>query len=190
MEKKDEELMLDFQKGDSRALEEIFHRYKSRILNFAIRMLGNRAEAEDVTGEVFLAFYRSCYSYRPEAKFSTWLFTVARNRCISRIRKNKGVLSLWVKSREGQEAPVEIPDTSQISRDQVLKKEISKEVQMAIAGLPGEQKEAIILREYHHLSYEDISQVLNCSLEKVKILIYRGREQLRTELSSFIKGEK
>ena len=96
MEHKDEQLMLNYQQtGDKEAIAMIYERYKSQVLNFSLRMLGNRAQAEDAAGEVFLALFSSKYKFHPEAKFSTWLFTIARNQCISQRRKNKGLVSLF-----------------------------------------------------------------------------------------------
>ena len=100
MEQRDEELMMEYRTGgEPEAIKVIFFRYRSRILNFCLRMLGNRADAEDVTGEVFLTLFSKKYAYDPEAKFSTWLYTVARNSCITRIRKRKNLVSVWFSSR-------------------------------------------------------------------------------------------
>ena len=166
----------------------IFMRYKNPILNFCLRILGNRPDAEDVTGEVFLALFSKQYTFKPEAKFSTWLYTIARNNCIDRIRKKRNLVSLWFQSKrdDGWEA-LEIMDSNDLSAEALEKKEMARRVRLAIQALPLEQKEAIVLREYQALSYEQIAQVLDCSLEKAKILIFRAREQLRNHLSSYIK---
>ena len=103
MTENDEELMRKFSEGDMPALEGIFSRYKRPVFNFALRFLANRAEAEDVASEVFLAVVSGRYHYSPDAKFSTWLFAVTRNACISRIRSGKKFFSLWFKTEEGEE---------------------------------------------------------------------------------------
>lgn len=184
----DEELIIEFQSGNEEALTMIFQRYKKPILNYALRILGNRADAEDATGEVFLALFAKKYRFDPKSKFSTWLYTVTHNICISKIRKRKWTVSLFVR-RANEEEPqeMEIPDTSFVPDEELERKETALYVKNAIHKLPDLYKQALVLREYHDLSYEDISRVLNCSLEKVKILIYRAREQLRHELPSFIK---
>ena len=164
----------------------IFERYKNRVLNFCLRILGNRADAEDATGEVFLAVFEQKYTYDPKARFSTWLFTVARNCCINRIRKRKTTISLWFNSKDNDdEGPWDIPDSKPLSSQELERKETAVRVRKAIQHLPPQQREAIILREYHDFTYEQIAQILKCSLEKVKILIYRARESLRGELNSF-----
>ena len=190
MDKPDHELMQEYADGNQQAIEMIFERYKSKILNFCVRILGNRADAEDVTGDVFLKLFANKYTYDPRAKFSTWLFTIARNDCISRIRKRKNLVSIWFGNKNSEQADQwDIPDESHMPDHTAKQKETQTFVRRAIQQLPLEQREAIVLREYHKMNYEDISKVLNCSLEKVKVLIFRGREKLRVELASFVKEE-
>ena len=192
MERSDEEILADYMSGnDEKAAEMIFLRYKTRLLNFCLRMLGNRADAEDVTADVFLAVFDRKYAYAPGVKFSTWAYTVARNRCISQIRKRKNIVSVWFSSQGGQGYEQWDPvDPQDIAGRQLEKKEEAVLVRHAVKQLPYEQREAVVLREYHQLNYEEISQILNCSLEKVKVLIFRGRERLRAELSSLIKEDQ
>ena len=188
MDKQDEEIMLEYQSGQEEAITMIFERYKNSILNFCLRILGNRADAEDVTGDVFLSLFSKRYTYDPKAKFSTWLYTIARNSCIDRIRKRKNFVSIWFTQKEdGRVDQWDIEDAQDLSREELGKKEMAAQVRLAISKLPLEQKEAIVLREYHSLSYEQIAVILNCSLEKTKILIFRARERLREELSAFLK---
>jgi len=192
MEQNDEDLMMDYQTGrEPEAIQTVFVRYKTRVFNFCLRILGNRADAEDVTGDVFLKLLYRKYSYDPEAKFSTWLYTVARNTCISRIRKRKNLVSVWFSSQDSKQYDQwDIKDTGEIAAEQLAQREAASRVRRAIGLLPFEQREAIVLREYDKLSYQEISTILNCSLGKVKILIYRGREHLREKLKSFIEEEK
>lgn len=188
MDRSDEKLIQDYNEGDDEVLAMIFERYKTRVLNFSLRILGNRADAEDVTSEVFLTLFNKRYTYDEGAKFSTWLFTVARNNCISRIRKRKNLVSVWFTNKEnGKVDQWDIPDTSNDSSKALEKKEASIQVRKAISNLPLEQREALILREYHDFSYQDISQILECSLDNVKVLIFRARKNLRGELTSFIR---
>lgn len=189
MELTDEELIESFQKGNQTAFTMMFERYKGRLFNFCLRFLANRAEAEDVTSDVFVAFINNRYTSVAQVKFSTWAFTVARNGCIDRLRKGKHVGSTWVQNDQGEMEELSIKDREPLAREKIDQQHVQDQVQLAIQKLPLEQKEAIILREFHDLSYNEIAQVLNCSLENVKILIFRGRERLRLELASFVKGE-
>lgn len=174
-----------FAGGDMPALEGIFTRYKKPVFNFAYRFLANRAEAEDVASDVFLAVVSGRYRHSPEAKFSTWLFTVTRNACISRIRRSGKFFSLWFTTEEGDDQESQIPDqTSLPGAQELIKKEQSAILEKALARLPLGQREAIILKEFQDMRYEDIAKVLHCSLSNVKILIFRGRENLRRELKT------
>lgn len=187
-ERKDEDIMLQFLAGDKEAVSMIFDRYRNPILNFCLRILGNRADAEDVVGTVFLNLFTQKYTYSPgPAKFSTWLFTIARNSCMDRIRKKKRFISLWFTKEDGTTEAWDVEDSRDLSREELAKKDTQTQVRLAITKLPLEQREALVLREYHAQSYEEIAKILDCSLEKVKILIFRGREQLRQELSSLIQ---
>ena len=169
----------------------LFQEYKIRILNFCFRMLGNRADAEEVTGDVFLALAHSSQSYDPGRKFSTWLYTIARNKCVSQLRKRKKFVFFWSSSREnGPDHERDIPCSNDQPDESLSRKEVSEHVRQAIASLSYEQREAIVLRQYHDFSYVQISQILGCTLEKVKILIFRAKESLRIELSSFILEEQ
>lgn len=100
------------------------------------------------------------------------------------------MFSLWIKNEEKEEMEaLQIPDPDALVREKLAAQETSGHIKDAIEKLPLAQKEALVLREYHQLSYEEISRVLECSLEKVKILIFRARERLRLEIPSFLKEE-
>ena len=187
MTQSDEELIAAYQRGDAKALTMLFDHYKKPILNYALRIVGNRADAEDVTSDVFIAVMTKKETYQPKAKFSTWLFTIARNFCISKLRKKKNIFSLWMQgSDSGEYELLDVPDTEPRADHRLKEKEMTAHVKKAIEKLPETQREALVLREYQNLSYEEISQILNCSLENVKVLIFRARERLRQELASFM----
>jgi len=176
----DEELVKAYYQGDQEAFTELFDRYKARVLNFCLRILGNRADAEDITSEVFMALAERRYIMRAEAKCTTWIYTVARNACISRIRKRKHTISLWFsKDKNGEARQLDPADKCDLPPDKIIQEEHISLIRTSIAELPLDQREALVLREYQKLSYQEISVVLDCSLEKVKILIFRGREKLR-----------
>ena len=169
-------------------MEMLFSRHKQKVFNYALRILANRADAEDITSDVFVRLFDKNYEFRPGAKFTTWLFTVVRNACIDRIRKRQKTVSWWVKSdNSGELKEWVVEDTTEAADAGVLKGEISDEIQKAMHKLPLNQKEALVLREFQNLSYQEIGAIMQCSIENVKILIFRGREQLRKELSSFMQ---
>lgn len=186
MDRSDEDLMQAYQEGDEEAMAVIFRRYQKRIFNFAFRLLGHRADAEDATADVFLNLLNSGASYQPGAKFSTWLYTVARNACISRMRKQKNIFSLSFRKTSEEEGEWEVPDMK--TPDEALhQKDVADQLKNAIQKLPVSQKETLILRGYHGLSYDEISKITGHTLENVKVLIFRAREQLRQDLGLLLK---
>lgn len=188
--KPDEELMMEYVLGSQEALEEIFQRYRRAMLNYALRLLKTRADAEDVVGEVFYALTYKKQAYQPQvAKFSTWLYTIAHNACINRIRSRAKIVFLWAKRDKdsAQYEELDIPDTRELADERLEQEDSAAYVKKAVAKLPLEQREAIILRQYQDLSYEQIAQVLQCSVNKVKVLIFRARERLRQELLPYMR---
>lgn len=187
MERSDEELMKAYQEGDEEAMGTIFGRYQGKIFNFALRLLGQRADAEDATADVFLNLVKAGTSWHPDAKFSTWLYTVARNACLSKLRKRGNVFLLSLSKELGEtEMQKDLPD-SVSARDELHQKELGEHIKDAVGSLPVSQKEALILREYHDLSYEEIANITGQSLSNVKVLIYRAREELRQTLGFLLR---
>lgn len=180
-ELKDEELMLAYQNGEAIAMSEILRRYKNPIYHFTFRLCGNSSDAEDFAQEVFLRLHQSKDTYRPTGKFSTWLFSIAHNLVISRMRRLKW-WSLWPRKNDETEELIEFESPDPSPKDVVAENEISEIVQMSIQGLPFLQREALILREYENLNYEEIGKILNKSLGAVKTLIHRARENLKIKL--------
>jgi len=190
MERSDENIMRLYQSGDTQAMRHIFERYKIRILNFCIGLLRNRADAEEVAGDVFLALVADKSSYDPNRTFSTWIYTIARYKCISRIRKRKNITSMWYSNNDKDYEMLDIQDANDTPREALDKREAKSQVRQAISKLPDEQKEVIILQLYHGHTYQQISEIVECSLEKVKILIFRAKERLSVELASFTEEDQ
>lgn len=183
----DEKLMLNYQKGDVLAMDEMLSRYKNPIFHFAYRFLGSTEEAQDVAQEVFFRLHQQKDLYRPIGKFSTWIFSIAHNLCISFIRKNKRFV-LWPRKKDSQNELVDFPDSGPSPSEQVAQNELAKKVQLFINTLPFLQKEALILREYHDFSYEEISETMKKPLNTVKSLVHRARMGLKEKLLPFING--
>ncbi len=190
MDKSDEQLILEYQQGAQKAMEVIFLRYQKPIFNFALRLIGNRADAQDVSAEVFMILVEksSCYTPEPRAKFSTWLYTVARNSCLSKLRRRKISFSFFQRptSIEQDPLPIEVPD-HKTPATALHNKELAQGIRQAVEQLPLPQREAFILREFQDLSYEEIVLVTGNSLANVKILIFRAREALRQNLGYLLE---
>lgn len=184
----DEELIQSFYDGDREALSVIFERHKEGVFNFSLRMLANRADAEDVTSDVFGRLCGSHGRFSPEARFKTWLYTIARNACLDRIRNRGNWVSTWFKKKDSHEdVQMDFPSQDPSPSQNLQSKETAHYIRAAIQGLPREQREALILREYEDMSYEEISKILGCSLANVKVLIYRARVSLKNSIPAFVK---
>ena len=184
-------LMLRVKRGDTAAFEQLVEKYKQPILNLIWRTIGDATEAEDLAQNVFVQVYRSAGRYEASAKFSTWLFTIARNLCLNEIRR---------RSRHPAD-PLEAtpPDLDEASARQfedlkatappeaLLQLELARQIEKALADLPENQRTAILLFREGDLSYEDIAKVLGTSLSATKSLIHRGRETLKQKLKPYLK---
>ncbi|PIV63622.1 MAG: RNA polymerase subunit sigma-24 [bacterium (Candidatus Ratteibacteria) CG01_land_8_20_14_3_00_40_19] len=179
------ELMLQVKKGEVAAFNQILEKYQGPIINFVYRFVGSREKAEEIAQEVFLRIYLARGRYRVRAKFSTYIYRIAKNLSLNTLRKRKlRIISLNqpIPGKNG-EIEREFADSSQISPAEVLaKKEAGARVKKALDSLPAPQKTAIILNRYNDLSYEEIGKVMNLSLPAVKSLLHRAKESLRKRL--------
>ncbi len=184
----DKELIEQFYQGNQKAFEELFLRYKLKIFNFSLRVCGNRSDSEDVVNEVFMQIFRRKYRMVKDIKFSTWLFTITRNFCISRIRKRFWLVSFGF-VKDDQEKEYDPMDNKPNPADELEKKEEKEFIRKAILKLPLNQRQALVLRQYQELRYEEIATIMDCSLENIKILIYRARESLKKILEPLLNKE-
>ena len=195
----DAALMLRVKQGDTEAFAALVDKYKQPVMNLACRTLRDLTEAEDIAQIVFVQVYKSASRYEPSAKFSTWLFTIARNLCLNEIRRRSRhpAESLDQTHADSDDQPVhQIEDKRSVSPpEQLLRGELEEKVAQAVAALPENQRTALLLCQQEELSYEEIAEVLGCSLSATKSLIHRGRETLKAKLKPYLhsgewRGEK
>jgi len=188
----DAALMLRAKRGDRAAFAELVEKYKQPVMNFVFRPLRDEIEAEDLAQNVFLQAWKSRSRYRQTAKFSTWLFTIARNLCLNEIRRRSRhpAESIEEAHAEHEDLPrQQYEDKSQIAPpDKLLHGELAQKIEEALAELPEAQRTAILLCRQDELSYEEIAEVLDCSLSATKSLIHRGRETLKEKLKPYLKN--
>lgn len=187
----DAALMLRVKQGDSAAFAQLVDRYKQPILNLAFRMLRDLTEAEDLAQNVFVQVFKSAHRYEVSSKFSTWLFTIARNLCLNEIRRRSRhpAGSLDAPHPEYEDEPLhQVEDKKTAGApEQLLHGELEQKIEEALADLPENQRVAVLLCRQDELSYEDIARVLNCSLSATKSLIHRGRETLKQKLKPYLR---
>lgn len=166
--------------GDPRGAEALFDRFSGPLVRFTDRMLGSRADAEEVTQEVFLKMIDRVEQYDGRASVGSWLFAIAANASRDRLRR----------SRRGSVVPIdvlaEVPEPGESAHDQLHAKEQRTAVRKALSKLSEEQREALILARYHGLPYADIARTLSISEGAVKTRIFRAMETLK---ALFSEGE-
>jgi RNA polymerase sigma-70 factor (ECF subfamily) len=183
----EKQLVEKSQAGDIQAFEELVRQYQNKIYALAYRYMGNQEDAYDISQEVFLKAYRSLHSFDGASGFGTWLYRVATNVCLDELRrrKNKIVpLSLdeAVATRDGDEEEREIADKAPPPDILYEKEEFSLYIQKLLEEMKPDQKNVIILRDIMDLSYEEITEVLNCSMGTVKSRLSRARNILKEKL--------
>ena len=188
----DAALMLRVKQGDAAAFTELVEKYKQPVMNVVYRTLRDATEAEDVAQNVFIQVHKSAHRYRVTARFSTWLFTIARNLCLNEIRRRSRhpAESLDARHPEHDDQPAhQYEDKKGIAPpESLLNEELAQKIDLALAELPENQRMAILLCRQEELSYEDISEVLGCSLSATKSLIHRGRETLKEKLKPYLRS--
>jgi RNA polymerase sigma-70 factor (ECF subfamily) len=184
-------LMLRVKRGDRAAFAQLVEKYKQPVMNFVYRSLRDETEAEDLAQNVFLQVFKSRARYKQTAKFSTWLFTIARNLCLNEIRRRSRhpAESLEETQAENEDQPQRQYEDKKVflPPENVLHGELAKKIEEALAELPENQRTAILLCRQEELSYEEIAGILNCSLSATKSLIHRGRETLKEKLKPYLR---
>ncbi len=184
--KVDFELMARIGKGDHAAFRQLVERHQNTVIGTVAKMLGNPSDAEDISQQVFLRIWRNARRYRPDARFTTYLFTITRNLVFNETRRRGRKKEVSVDERE-ENSHFQIEDSPDYRPDaELLQAELREAVDAAIAALPESQRMAVVMRRYGQLSYEEIAAVLGLSVSAVKSLLFRARSALRDSLSAYL----
>lgn len=177
--------MLRMAGGEDLALNEIMSRWQDRLASFVWHMTQDEAASRDLAQETFVRLYQSRHRYRPKAPFPAYLFRIARNLIYNQRRWSKRHPSESLQALSNQGADFEA-DT--VPPDEALRKtETATAVRRAIARLPEDLREALVLFTYQELGYRDIAPILNCSEKAVETRIYRARQILKETLAPLAK---
>jgi RNA polymerase sigma-70 factor (ECF subfamily) len=174
-------MVAQVKKGDQEAFEGIVDLFKDKIYRHCYRMVGNGHEAEDLAQETFLRAYRNISKYNNEFKFSTWIFRIATNLCIDRLRKKKPdyYLDAEVPGTDGATMYSQLSSEEPLPEQVVTENERWNELQEEIMKLPEKYRTAIVLKYVEDLSLEEISHIMDIPVPTVKTRIHRGREALK-----------
>lgn len=179
--------MLRVRDGDTEAFRQLVQRHQRPVINVIYRAIGDAWEAEDLAQRVFLQVYRSAKRYKPTAKFTTWLFTITHNTILNerrrRARHAAESLEAMRQPQNPDDGARELPDPRAASpATEAAERELQRIILEAVNLLPEAQRTAVILCRYEGLAYEEIAQVLGCSVAAVKSLLHRARQSLKENL--------
>ncbi len=178
MEDTDRLLMERIGRGDEKALELLIARHERMVFNLACRFLSDEQEAEDIAQETFLRVYRAAHTYTPDAKFTTWLYTIVKNLCFNALRKRK---SGETRSIDDETMP-ELPSGQASPLDRLLQHQVRQRVAAAVDRLPEHMRMAVLLHKFHELQYDDIARIFGCTVNAVKLRVHRAKALLAAEL--------
>jgi len=184
----DEELVASILDGESELYGKVVSRYQGRLVNYLYRMLRNVDDAHDLAQEVFFKIYGALDRFDPSYRFSTWLFRVAQNAAIDRIRKRRLKLVSIHRPDTGDgdggdwQLPSDDPTPYQTTRN--IERGVA--IEQAIESLPWEYRELIVMRHYGELSYDEIAKAKEMPLGTVKNKLFRGRQMLKQKLREFL----
>lgn len=174
------------QQGDTLAFNRLVLKWEQTMYNVSLRMLQNRDEASEATQEIFLLAYKSIRRFRQDAKFSTWLYRIAINHCVSRARRRPPGVHVSLDSEDALARPDRQLQTSDTQEGELLRAENRSRVHAALSFLPPEQRAVIELKFFQELTFEDIAAALQVPLSTIKSRLYSGMEILKVRLSSSV----
>jgi RNA polymerase sigma-70 factor (ECF subfamily) len=191
-EEADEALMLRYQKGETRAFEILLTRHRKPVYNFILRFVRSRELAEDLLQETFLRVIKGAANYKRKAKFTTWLYTIARNLCVdqSRRAKHRKAQSLDAPLRRGDAdnsgTLLDVVPGDDLATDRkAVSRQLHVTLQQAIDGLSEEQREVFLMREFLDMPFKQIAEVVGVPENTVKSRMRYALEKLRLELDEY-----
>lgn len=186
----DETLMERYQQGDVRAFEMLLNRHQRPVFNFIARHVGSTAVAEELMQEAFLRVVRKAETYKKTAKFTTWLYTIARNLCVDHVRrqKHRNAASLSTPVGDGESGSTLgdfVADGGPDVDRQVASKRLQSRLQGAVDSLSDEQREVFLMREVLQMPFKEIAEVVGCPENTVKSRMRYALDNLREQLQEY-----
>jgi RNA polymerase sigma-70 factor (ECF subfamily) len=182
----EDKILKEARQGSSPAMARLVRHHQNEVYSVALRMLGNREDAEDVLQETFLAFFKNINRFQGLSKVSTYLFRMATNFSLMKLRKRK--------TRKPEQQAVSLtealeePDRTPGPDERLVNKELKEKLDQALLKLPEKERAVFILRDVENLPGEQVTKILNISLAAMKSRLHRARAQLREHLTPYIAG--
>src|SRR5437867_157731 len=183
-------LMLRLPAGDETAFQDLFRKFSPRVLQFARRFVGSDAQAEELAQDVFVQVFRFRHRYRPQSRFSTWLFTIATNLCLNEVRRPERHLRVDIWNRRDGEERAEgppLPDPTAVTPEQgAAARQLERRLEVLVAELPAKQRAALLLSRMDGLAYRDVAEALGSTEGAVKALLFRATQTLKRGLREYL----
>lgn len=168
--------------GDVDIFAEIVVKYQNRVFSYVFTKCNNYEEAVDITQDIFVMTFESLKSFRREAKFSTWLYSIMVNYCKNYQKKMRRYNSVSIDKINENDYEIQLSDERQNTEETVINEDMLRILKDELYQLPDDHKEILVLRDIDGLSYNEIAEILGISLSNVKVRIHRGREMLKNRL--------
>ena len=184
----DKELVKRAQAGNDDAFEELVRRYERKVYNIAYRMMGNPQDASEALQDAFLRAYRFLGKFEFKSSFYTWLYRIATNVCLTKLRKRKGPVVMSLDEPVGTDGDLqfEVPDHKYSPERMYEQREMAEALHEAVEALAPDYRSVVVLRDLEGLSNEEVSKILNLSVPAVKSRLHRGRLVLREKLAGYL----
>jgi RNA polymerase sigma-70 factor (ECF subfamily) len=176
-----DDLLVRLRRGEAQAFEDLVRTYQHRVFAVGLRMLGSRAEAEEIAQETFLRAHRALGEFRGEARLGTWLYAIASRLCLNRLAAGDRR-----HPRADDEALDRVPSSTADAATTLERTELQTALHQAIAALPEDRRIVVVLRDLEGLAYEEIAEVLGLELGTVRSRLHRARMELKAKLERFL----
>jgi RNA polymerase sigma-70 factor (ECF subfamily) len=171
--------------GDAHAFETLFRKYQTYVYNIGLGMLSNSEDAADVTQETFLRLHRSLDSFRGDSSFSTWLYRVAVNLCITELRRKSRTRFQFLDDLAHDEEATLFEESGPTPDEAMALEEDRRVVHQVLRTLPPDYRAIMVLRHFQQLAYEEIAEVLDLSLSQVKTRLFRARKMFKDRFQAY-----
>ena len=182
----DLQLVRDAREGDEAAFGELVERHQARVYNHALRLMGNSQDAEEVLQDTFLQVFRNLDRFEERSRFSTWIYRIATNEALMRLRKARRKREVFLEDTAGQDGEwrgEEIRDFARSALEEVENKELMEKLRTLLEELPEEYRVVFTLRDVDGLSNAEVAEILEISVPAVKSRLHRSRLYLRDRLT-------
>lgn len=169
-------------RGDQDAFEALIHQYEKRVFALTNRLCGNAEDAQEAAQEAFLAAWQGLPFFRGDASFATWLYRLTHNACMDLLRREQRRSAAAGPSLDDEELNLDIAAPEESPQEAAERAELRRDIELGLRSLPEGYRSALVLRELHQLSYEEIARATDADLGTVKSRISRGRKLLRKYL--------